>query len=136
MPPLGTASSAVMLNTAPVVLLLLTIAEFSRIASKSRIIVPPEFSKPTPEIMISSPSGSSPESAEIVPVLTIPPETSSVPEINMPPAFSMSPERFISAKSLTVIVLLLMRVPPLLTAPNLVTVALALLLVLSLPIMP
>jgi hypothetical protein len=131
-----TAAPAVMLNTALVVLLLLTIAEFSRIASKSRIIVPLEFSKPTPEIMISSPSGSSPESAEIVPVLTIPPETSSVPEINMPPAFSMSPERFISAKSLTVIVLLLMRVPPLLTAPNLVTVALALLLVPSLPIMP
>lgn len=73
MPPLRTASSAVTSNTAPVVLL--TIAEFSRIASKSRIIVPPEFSKPTPEIMISSPSGSSPESAEIVPVLTIPPET-------------------------------------------------------------
>lgn len=73
MPPLRTASSAVMLNTVPV--MLLTIAEFSRIASKSRIIVPPEFSKPTPDIMISSPSGSSPESAEIVPVLTIPPET-------------------------------------------------------------
>jgi hypothetical protein len=73
MPPLRTASSAVTLNTAPVILL--TIAEFSRIASKSRIIVPPKFSKPTPEIKISSPSGSSPESAEIVPVLTIPPET-------------------------------------------------------------
>lgn len=73
MPPLRTASSAVMLNTVPV--MLLTIAEFSRIASKSRNIVPPEFSKRTPEIMISSPSGSSPESAEIVPVLTIPPET-------------------------------------------------------------
>jgi hypothetical protein len=28
----------------------------------------------------------------------------SVPEINMPPAFLMSPERFISSKSLTVIV--------------------------------
>lgn len=27
-----------------------------------------------------------------------------VPEINMPPAFSKSPERFISSKSLTVIV--------------------------------
>jgi hypothetical protein len=74
MPPLRTASSAVMLNTA-LVMLLLTIAEFSRIASKLRIIVPPEFSKLTSEIMISSPSGSSPESAEIVPVLTIPPET-------------------------------------------------------------
>jgi hypothetical protein len=43
---------------------------------------------------------------------------------------------FFSAKSLTVIVLLLMRVPPLLTVPNLVTVALAFLLVPSLSIMP
>ena len=73
MPPLRTAPTLVMLNTASLVLL--AMAEFSRIASKSRIIVPPEFSKLTSEIMISSPSGSSPESAEIVPVLTIPPET-------------------------------------------------------------
>jgi hypothetical protein len=124
-----------MLNTA--LLVLLRIGEFSRVASKSRIIVPPEFSRRTPEIMISSPSGWSPESAEIVRMLTIPPETSSVPETKMPPAFSMSPERFISAKSLTVIVLLLMRVPALLTVPNLVTVALALLLLVpSLSIMP